>query len=115
MGEALTPSADPIFDREGVYTQPLITEKDVEVQRLTLVRFTNGARTKLHTHTYDQVLLATEGPGVVAIDGREYSLEAGQIAVIPRGTPHWHGARNQTPFAHINIATPGESHIISSE
>ncbi|HXG36756.1 MAG TPA: cupin domain-containing protein [Dehalococcoidia bacterium] len=111
-GSDLKPANQPIFDREGVFTQPLVTEQDVKIQRLTLVRFTKGARTRLHTHTYDQVLMATEGRGLVSVDGHEHELNAGQIIVIPSGTPHWHGAKDESPFAHINIATPGETQII---
>ena len=111
-GTNLKASSEQVFDREGVFMEPLVTDRDVEIQRLTLVRFTKGARTRLHTHTYDQVLLATEGTGVVSIEGQDNELQAGQIIVIPRGTPHWHGARDDSPFAHINIATPGETHII---
>lgn len=111
-GTNLKATSEQVFEREGVFTEPLVTENDVEIQRLTLVRFTQGSRTRMHTHTYDQVLLATEGTGVVSIEGKDNELQAGEIIVIPRGTPHWHGARDNTPFAHINIATPGETHII---
>ena len=112
LGTNLLPSNQPIFTKEGVQVQPLITEADVRIQRLTIVRFTNGSRTRLHTHTYDQVLLATEGEGIVAIEGQEYELKSGQVVAIPAGTPHWHGARDNVPFAHINIATPGETTIL---
>jgi quercetin dioxygenase-like cupin family protein len=107
----LQDDANPIFDGH-VATEPLVTEHDTELTRLTLVRFSQGARTKWHTHAYDQVLLATEGEGVVADEREEHVLRAGEVVVVPKGTVHWHGARPGADFAHINIATPGETIIV---
>ena len=110
-GKGLKPDSAPIFDGL-VSTEPLVTEEHAEVSRLTLVRFSQGARTKWHRHSFDQVLLATEGEGIVADEQEEHVLRAGELIVVPKGTVHWHGARPGQDFAHINIAIPGETTIV---
>ncbi len=111
VGSELRPETAPIFDGQ-VFTQPLVTEQDAAVTRLTLVRFSRGARTKWHIHTFDQVLLVTEGRGVVADEKEEHHLEVGDLIIVPAGTVHWHGATGESDFAHINIALAGETKIV---
>lgn len=74
---------------------------------LIAVYFDPGARTIPHVHHADQVLVFVDGEGVVATaDGRRI-LRAGQIAVIPGGTWHWHGATRTSAACHISIKAAG--------
>lgn len=95
------------------------TSKEVEAY---LVTFSNGARTKLHYHETDQILLATAGKGVVAIqstvemkDGsakislEEHVLEEGGFVCVPAYVWHWHGAQKGADFAHIQVKKPGRT------
>jgi len=92
--------------------------KDVEVW---LVSFQNGARTKLHYHDSDQVLMGVEGKGAVGLQtkvtmGEEgialvnfeevQPLERGDFVCIPALTWHWHGARRGENFSHYQIKRP---------
>lgn len=100
--------------------------KDLKVYFVT---FYGSAKTRLHIHDSDQVLIASEGQGEVGIINRikdggiERSddmmqveskecvkLPAGQSVVIPAGKLHWHGADGTTEkFSHISILRSGKS------
>lgn len=70
----------------------------------TLVTFTPGARTNWHTHKTRQVLVATQGTGMVQVRGRPPQLlRAGDVAEVPPGLVHWHGSIAGHLFAHISF------------
>src|SRR3712207_4361016 len=70
----------------------------------TLVTFTPGARTNWHTHKTRQVLGATHGTGMgQAQDKPPRILRAGEVAEVPPGIVHWHGALAGHLFAHISF------------
>ena len=75
----------------------------------TLVTFAPGARTNWHTHKTRQVLVATQGTGMVQVkDKPPQILRAGDVAEVPPGLVHWHGALAGHLFAHISfIETDG--------
>jgi quercetin dioxygenase-like cupin family protein len=75
----------------------------------TLVTFTPGARTNWHAHKTRQVLVATQGTGMVQVrDKPPRVLRAGDVAEVPPGLVHWHGALAGHLFAHISfIETDG--------
>lgn len=74
---------------------------------LVAVFFDPGARTVPHAHATDQVLYFVDGEGVVATEETKRILRAGEIAVIPGGTWHWHGATRTSPTVHISIKAVG--------
>src|SRR5438105_654163 len=102
----LSPDLSMLHYFEGrVEIKKMITEaltKDIET---FLVTFSDGARTKLHYHETDQVLVATEGNGIVALqtgvkmendtnatvklDELHY-LNEGDFVCVPAGKWHWH-------------------------
>lgn len=70
----------------------------------TLVTFTPGARTHWHTHKTRQILVATQGTGMVQVRGRPAQmLRAGDVAEVPAGVVHWHGAVAGHLFAHVSF------------
>jgi len=104
---AAAPSPSPIFVGP-VRTQNLIADGEAESLRVTAVTFEDGARNRWHMHTTDQLLVVTEGHGVVATEGQELDVAAGDVILIPAGCRHWHGAAPGQSFTHIAILTPGE-------
>lgn len=69
------------------------------------VTFEPGARTAWHTHPLGQTLIVTQGRGWLQAEGEEaQTLNQGDIAWIPPGVKHWHGASSQTAMTHIAIA-----------
>jgi len=70
----------------------------------TLVTFTPGARTNWHTHKTRQILVATQGTGMVQVRGKPAQvLRAGDVAEVPADVVHWHGSIAGHLFAHISF------------
>jgi quercetin dioxygenase-like cupin family protein len=69
------------------------------------VTFEPGARTAWHTHPLGQTLIVTAGVGLVQHwDGEVQEIRPGDIAWIPPGVKHWHGATATTAMSHIAIS-----------
>jgi quercetin dioxygenase-like cupin family protein len=96
---------DKIF-RGKVTTQYIVGKGDNEL-RVAVVNFSQGAVNVFHTHTFDQILVITEGKGIVATKDKEITVTPGTIVVIPAGELHWHGATKDSAFSHVAIMPPG--------
>ena len=97
----------PLFTGGAVTRQTIV---DAEMGRSftsALINFAQQARNKYHSHTGDQILIVTEGRGIVATDGEEMTVGIGDIVFIPAGEKHWHGATEDTGFSHISIQAKG--------
>ena len=107
-----------------VEIKKIITDAQTKEVETFLVTFADGARTKLHYHETDQVLLATEGRGIVAIQtsvkmdddttatlkmDEVHYLEEGDFICVAAGKWHWHGAEKGRSFAHYQIKKPGKT------
>lgn len=69
-----------------------------------LVTFEPGARTDWHTHPLGQTLIVTAGCGrAQQAGGPVLELRPGDVASIPAGVKHWHGAAPTTGMSHIAI------------
>ncbi len=80
------------------------------------VEFAPGARNRVHIHRYDQILIATEGCGIIADEGGAHFMEPGDVVTIPAGHPHWHGATADDMFTHLTVAMTGdEIEIVDSD
>ena len=104
-------STNPIFIG-SVSAQEVVNEALGELLRVTAFTFEDGAVNRPHRHTTDQVLVATSGSGFVATDDERHPLEPGDVAFIPAGTRHWHGANPDDTFTHLSILTPGHTEIV---
>ncbi|GAA2584348.1 hypothetical protein GCM10010399_12940 [Dactylosporangium fulvum] len=71
--------------------------------RSSLVRFEAGARTRLHTHAGDQILIVTHGQGHIGRPGRDIPVGVGDVVVVPAGLLHYHGAGPDSPMAHLTL------------
>ena len=104
MGEvAEEPAVSDLFTGTPVTRQAVFQPGDSQNFNFGVVSFSAGSRNKLHTHTSDQILIVTEGTGTVATEHEQRTVTAGDVALIPAGEPHWHGAPDDTPMAHIAI------------
>ncbi|MEO8539377.1 MAG: cupin domain-containing protein [bacterium] len=95
-----------------VHSRPLIPRDVSESVTVTLVRFSDGGRTKRHTHAADQILYITEGHGIVASEDHENHVGAGDIVHVPAGETHWHGAEAGRDMAHLSILPPCETTVL---
>jgi quercetin dioxygenase-like cupin family protein len=68
-----------------------------------------GKTTPLHTHPQvDETLYMLEGEILIHIDGEEQRLEAGGVAMAPRGVPHAFLVTSETARI-LFLETPGSS------
>lgn len=94
-----------IFEGE-VHSQVLNQNAQLRVSE---VAFSAGARTKWHTHTFHQVLVITDGHGIVADEHEERHVTPGDVMYVEPNTRHWHGAEPDRPMAHLSINGPGDT------
>ncbi len=99
--------ANPIFTGE-VRTQVLVGEDDAPSQRVTAVTFLDGARNSWHTHSCEQVLIVTDGTGIVATESEERTIEPGDVVLILPEERHWHGAAPGRNLTHLAILLPSK-------
>jgi len=97
------------------WRQPILYPEDSDNFTFNIVAFDAGTRTKSHTHSCDQILIITEGTGVVANDNESLIVSEGDVIVIPAGDNHWHGAPDATPMAHINVMLKGAQNQITED
>ena len=97
-----------------VDSQPIIGEEARDL-RLNEHTFRNGARNKLHTHTTDQILIVTAGEGIIATEHEERAVRAGDVAYIPAGERHWHGAKPGMDMTHLAILGSGKAFIVADD
>ena len=107
-----------------VEIKKMITDALTKDFETFLVTFIDGARTKLHYHGTDQVLVATAGKGMVVLQtgvkmdsdtaatvkmDEVHYLEEGDFVCVPAYKWHWHGAVRGSNFAHYQIKKPGKT------
>jgi quercetin dioxygenase-like cupin family protein len=71
---------------------------------LNVVYLEPGARSRPHSHSYEQVLVYLSGTGVVAVGGGEdQRVETMEFVLLPAGVAHMHGASDDGPASHLSI------------
>lgn len=102
-----TPPDRPEYFSGAVKMHHLRRPVEPGAAELIAVFFDPGARTIPHIHAADQVLYFVEGEGMVATEHEKRVMKAGEIAVIPGGIWHWHGATKTSATCHISIKAVG--------
>lgn len=97
------PVSSPLFTGTQVFRKVIVKPEESESFNFSIVSFSAGSRNKFHSHTSDQILIVTEGTGVVATETEERTISQGDVVLIPAGESHWHGAPGETPMAHITV------------
>ena len=100
-----TEGTAPLFTGP-VGRQAILDPDDSNNFNFGIVHFGAGVRNKFHTHSGDQILIVTEGTGIVATRDEEVTVTEGDVAIIPAGEDHWHGSR-ETAMSHITITVKG--------
>jgi quercetin dioxygenase-like cupin family protein len=89
-----------------VTMQPIIDTRLSKNFLITQVNFERGIRNKFHKHDTEQILIVTEGKGIVATENKEITVGPGDVIYIPAGEKHWHGATKNTTFSHLYVMSP---------
>jgi len=103
------PFSSPLFTGPGCTRQPLAAGSSNF--NMNIVNFSKGVTNKLHTHESDQILIVTSGTGIIATETEEHTVTTGHVALIPAGEKHWHGATEDSTFAHIALSLVGSKTI----
>ena len=101
-----TEGTAPLFTGP-VGRQAILDPDDSNNFNFGIVHFGAGVRNKFHKHSGDQILIVTEGTGTVATRGESVVVSEGDVAIIPAGEDHWHGAPDATAMSHITITVKG--------
>ena len=96
-----TPAANFIGD---VWMNPVFSGDGTSKLVCGLVRFPPGARTNWHSHANGQLLVCTDGVGLVGTrDGKTVLLTAGESVWTPAGEDHFHGGTTENMMCHYAI------------
>ncbi|MDP1992885.1 MAG: cupin domain-containing protein [Syntrophales bacterium] len=95
----------PLF-AGGVTQQTIIDTSLSDRFAIRQVNFDKGARNKFHAHSIEQVLIITEGQGIVATEKEEIVVVPGDIVFVPANEKHWHGATKDSTFSHLYVMAP---------
>jgi 4-carboxymuconolactone decarboxylase len=102
---AKKPTVTPLFTGP-VTMQTFVDLDESELFSIRQVNFAPGVRNKFHSHTIEQVLIVTEGKGIVATEAEEVAVTPGDVIFIPADEKHWHGATADSTFSHLYIMSP---------
>src|SRR5579862_7392868 len=102
---ALSEERGPTFTGR-VWADPVLAAEDGVM--VNGVFFEPGARTHWHKHEVAQILHVTGGEGrLQSRDAGGSRLTAGDVAHIPAGEEHWHGAGPETYLLHVAVSIGG--------
>jgi quercetin dioxygenase-like cupin family protein len=101
------PQEDKLFTGP-VTMQPIIGAELSKNFLIKQVNFSKGVRNKFHSHSIEQVLIVTQGEGIVATDKEEIIVRPGDVIFIAAGEKHWHGAARDATFSHIYVMSPDQ-------
>lgn len=87
-----------------VYITPLVQGEEPSCLTCASVGFQPGARTAWHTHPKGQLLIVTEGAGLIQEWGKPVQyIQKGDVIWTAPGVKHWHGAGAKTAMTHTAV------------
>lgn len=88
----------------NVKVTPLIQGEEPSCLQCASVNFAAGARSNWHTHPKGQLLVVTEGAGLIQEWGKPVrKIKAGDVIWTPPGVKHWHGGAPNSTMTHTAI------------
>lgn len=106
----IKPNSGPVLDGpEETFTgkvqvTPLVQGEEPSCLTCASVAFNPSARSAWHTHPKGQLLIVTEGSGLIQEWGKPIrKIQKGDVIWTPPGVKHWHGAASQTAMTHTAI------------
>ncbi len=78
------------------------------------IKFEKGAKSKIHIHNSDQIIVGMEGTGQLVTFSKiedkntfetkeSLELKEGEAVLLPSGTPHWHGATENQNSSQLSF------------
>jgi mannose-6-phosphate isomerase-like protein (cupin superfamily) len=62
-----------------------------------------GCGPALHKHPYEEIFIVQEGQGTFVVGDEELVVRAGEIAIVPPGTPHKFVNSGDGPLRQVDI------------
>ncbi|MFI7670216.1 cupin domain-containing protein [Nocardia sp. NPDC049526] len=99
-----TVAAPPQWITGAAWIDTVATPEGRQRTQIDSVRFAPGARTVWHRHPLGQVLIVTDGAGLVQRRGGPVeTVRTGDTVHIAADEWHWHGATSTTAMTHLAI------------
>lgn len=92
-----------------INSQFLLRDPQESPMKVTHAHFEPGGGNRLHTHSFDQLLVITSGVGVIGDSEQEYEVHAGDVILTPAGEAHSHGAAPGHRMSHVVVMGYGET------
>ena len=93
----------PLAASENIRSVPLAKSEDMSMH---LVQIRRAESPHFHA-AHDLVVTMMRGEGVLHLDGREHHMRAGDVAAVPRHTPHFFVNSGAEPaVAFVTFAPP---------
>lgn len=108
--EITAPGAQPVWGAAANFTGTVMVTSPFKASgqaRLggATVTFQPGARSHWHAHPLGQLLIVTEGEGLVQAEGGPVRrIKPGDVVWTAPGVKHWHGATPTSAMTHIAVA-----------
>lgn len=114
-----TPSTDPPAHEMKYYPKMTtsLPSKSAEFRRVlhtglysqvVLMTIPVGGDIGEEVHTVDQILTFTAGMGLAQVGGREQTVQAGDMVIVPAGTRHQFLNKGSTPLVLYTVYSPAE-------
>jgi quercetin dioxygenase-like cupin family protein len=88
----------------AVKVTPLVKGEEPSCLTCASVGFQPGARSAWHTHPKGQLLIVTEGVGLIQQWGEPIrKIQKGDVIWTPAGVKHWHGASSESAMTHTAV------------
>ena len=94
------------YSPESVISKTMLSNK---AGTLTLFSFDAGQGLSEHTAPYDATVQVLDGNAKITIGGKEYSVAAGEMVIMPAGIPH--ALHADEKFKMLLIMIKGEREI----
>lgn len=92
------------YSENGIVSKRVLEKK---TGNITLFAFDEGQKLSEHTAPFDAMVQVIEGEGEIVINGKPFSLFAGQSIIMPANIPHAVNAVSKFKMLLTMIKEPG--------
>ena len=90
------------YQEGSIVSRTLVNKKTGTV---TVFAFDRGQQLSEHTAPFDALVYILEGKALISISGKEYSVEQGELIVMPANKPHALAADERFKMLLVMIRT----------
>jgi mannose-6-phosphate isomerase-like protein (cupin superfamily) len=101
-------TGSPRYQRDGITSYLLVSEKTCGAEKLaiTIVEMEPGGFQRLHSHEPEQSYYILEGSGLMAVDGEEKMVQAGDCIFFPSCAEHGLKNTGEGVLRYLSAASP---------